>query len=247
MILPYRSLQLDPKEITCSTTTCGTVRTTTPRPTISRQLYMLLVCVWTSLGIVLSAITANISQDWPVSTWSTWQFIGFILVVVAVAMCGTLIASSSDNPVVSAIGYGLVAGPFGLMLGPVVAMYEESSVIKIFTLTCAVVLVLGLVGVFIPDDLASWGTPLFGGLLLLIGGYFIVPLMGAFGIPIEGAMTGLDWIGLILFGGLVIFDLNRAVRLPHTLDNAIDSAVAIYLDFINIFIRLLSLLGAKKS
>ena len=70
--------------------------------------------------------------------------------------------------------------------------------------------------------------------------------MGMFGLPVDGAMTALDWIGVVIFGGLVIFDLNRAVRLPHTLDNAIDRAMAIYLDFINIFLRLLSLMGQKK-
>lgn len=214
--------------------------------TISRQLYMLLVCGWTAIGIAFSAGAASISQDWPVDSWGTWGYLGFALGVLAVSLLGTFIAHSNDNPVVSAFGYALVAGPFGLLLGPFVAMYETSSVVKIFALTSAVVLILGLVGVLIPDDLSSWGTPLFGALLLLIGGYFIVPLLGFFGIPVDGAMTALDWVGLIIFGALVIFDLNRAVRLPHTVDNAIDSAVAIYLDFINIFIRLLSLMGQKK-
>jgi FtsH-binding integral membrane protein len=219
----------------------------TDRSTVSRQLYMLLVCGWTAAGVALSAIMSFISQDWPVDSWGKWGFIGFIIVVTLVALGGVFIANSSDNPVVSALGYALVAGPFGLMLGPVVALYETSSVIKVFALTSMVVLVLGLVGVLIPDDLSSWGTPLLGALLLLLGGYFIVPLLGFFGIPVSGAMTALDWVGLIVFGALVIFDLNRAVRLPHTVDNAIDSAVAIYLDFINIFIRLLSRMGQKKS
>ena len=59
-------------------------------------------------------------------------------------------------------------------------------------------------------------------------------------------MTALDWLGLLLFGAFVVFDLNRAIRIPYTMDNAVDSAMAIYLDFINIFIRLLSLMGQKK-
>lgn len=214
--------------------------------TLSRKLYLLLVCGWTAAGIFLSAVTSTISQDWPVSSWGGWGMLGFYLGILAVAIAGTLIANASDNPIVSLLGYGLVAGPFGLMLGPLVAQYETSSVVKVFALTCLVVLVLGVVGVVIPDDLSSWGVPLLGALFLLLGGYFIVPLLGFFGVPVEGAMTLLDWVGLFIFGALVIFDLNRAMRIPYTADNAIDSAVAIYLDFINIFIRLLSIAGQKK-
>jgi len=213
---------------------------------MSRQLYMLLICAWTAGGIAFSAVMSAISQDWQLDSWNKWAYIGFFIGVLVVSIGGTIIAQMSDNPLISALGYLLVAGPFGLMLGPVVAMYEASSVVKVFALTSFVVLVLGLVGALLPDDLSSWGVPLLGALLLLIGGYFIVPLLGAFGIPVDGAMTVLDWVALVIFGALVIYDLNRAVRLPHTLDNAIDSAVAIYLDFINIFIRLLSLMGQKK-
>ncbi len=214
--------------------------------TMSRQLYMLLVCGWTALGITFSAFCANFSQNWDTSSWNSWGFIGFALLVLAVALGGTYIASSSDNPVISAFGYALVAGPFGLLLGPVIAQYETSSVVKVFALTAMVVFILGLVGAVIPDDLSSWGVPLMGALMLLLGGLFVVPILGFVGVPTEGAMTVLDWVGLVIFGALIIFDLNRAVRLPHTLDNAIDSAVAIYLDFINVFIRLLSLMGNKK-
>jgi len=215
--------------------------------TMSRRLYLLLVCTWTAIGVAFSAAMSYVSQDWPIDTWGTWGFIGFVLVLTLIAFGGTVIAGSSDNPAVSVLGYALVAGPFGLMLGPVVAMYETSSVVKIFVLTSAVVLVLGIVGALIPDDLSSWYIWLMGGLLFLIGGYFLVPLAGFFGFPVESGLTVLDVVGVVLFGALVIFDLNRAVRLPHTLDNAIDSAVAVYLDFINIFIRLLSLMGEAKK
>jgi len=214
--------------------------------TMSRRLYLLMVCFWTAAGIVFSAFASSFSQDWQISEWNIWGTLGFFLGILAVALLGVFISHSSDSPIVSVLGYALVAGPFGLMLGPVLAMYETSSIIKVLAITATVVIVLGLVGVFIPDDLAPWGLWLFGALLLLIGAQFLVPLLGAFGLPVDGAMTVIDWVALVIFGALVIFDLNRAIRLPYTHDNAIDSAVAIYLDFINIFIRLLSLMGQKK-
>ena len=216
------------------------------KPTMSRRLYLLLVCFWTTLGIVASAITSQISYGWDLREWNIWGLIGFFLVTFVVAIGGTLIATASDNPLVSLLGYALVAGMFGVMVGPVLALYETSSILKVLFITGAVVIILGLVGALIPDDLSAWGLWLFGGLLFVIGATLVVPLMGFFGLPVEGAMTVVDWIALVVFGGLVIFDLNRAVRLPYTHDNAIDSAMAIYLDFLNIFLRILSLMGQKK-
>ncbi|HEX6462308.1 MAG TPA: Bax inhibitor-1 family protein [Candidatus Saccharimonadales bacterium] len=167
--------------------------------------------------------------------------------MLAVSLLGVLIAHASPYPAVSLIGYALVAGSFGLLCGPLLALYETSSILKVLAITGSVVLILGLIGALLPDDLSAWGLWLFGGLLLLIGAQFIVPLLGSFGIPVEGAMTLVDWIGLVVFGALVLYDLNRAVRLPYTHDNAVDSAVAIYLDFINIFIRLLAIMGQQKD
>ncbi|HET6924405.1 MAG TPA: Bax inhibitor-1 family protein, partial [Candidatus Saccharimonadales bacterium] len=92
-------------------------------------------------------------------------------------------------------------------------------------------------------SLESWGAWLLGGLVVLLIGYFAVGIFGALGINIGGALTGWDWLGVALFSALVVFDLNRAMRYPRTLDNAIDSAAAVFLDFLNIFIRLLELTG----
>lgn len=215
--------------------------------TLSRRLYMLLVCASTAAGIFVAATASTFSSSWDLQAMSGWVTLGLVLGVLAVSFVGIWIAQSSSDPMVSLIAYlTFVAAPFGLLLGPLVALYQPDSVLKIFGLTVLVVLALGFIGAALPANLASWGTPLLGALLLLIGGLLVVPVLGAFGVPIEGAMTALDWIGLLIFGALVVYDLNRAARLPHTVDNAVDSGLAVFLDFINIFIRLLSLFGVKK-
>jgi len=207
--------------------------------TLSKNLYAFLICAWAALGIGASAFAASLSRDWRVD----WVLaIGSLIF----AIIGTIMAVRSENPVISFAGFMLVAVPFGLLLGPVVAIYTEASVSKIFILTTSIVVVLGVIGATIPTSLESWGAWLTGGLLILLGGLFLMPLLGWMGVPVGGALTALDWFGVILFGGYVIFDLNRAMRIPYTLDNSIDAAVAIYLDVVNIFIRLLALLGDRR-
>jgi FtsH-binding integral membrane protein len=192
--------------------------------------------MWTAVGIGASAVAASLSRNWGLD----WLLMIGSLVF---AIIGVIISAKSDNPAISFVGFMLVAVPFGLLLGPVVSLYTDASVARVLTLTTAIVVVLGVIGAVVPASLEIWRGWLFGGLLLLLGGMFFVPLMGLFGVPIGGALTALDWFGVVLFGGYVIYDLNRAMRIAYTLDNSVDAAVAIYLDFFNIFIRLLALLG----
>jgi hypothetical protein len=171
------------------------------------------------------------------------DYIGTLIVAIA----GIFIALKFDVPILSLIGYMMVCIPFGYITGPAVALYTSASVVKVLMITTAIVVILGTVGAVIPDSLESWGSYLFGGLLILILGTFLVPIAGVFGIPIKGALTFFDWVGVVLFSGYVIFDLNRAMRVERTHDNAIDCALSVYLDFINLFLRLLSLMGEAKS
>lgn len=208
---------------------------------MSKGLFAFMVSLWTAVGIAVSAIAANYSTTWQFS--SGWTMLGFVLGVLVISIAGIFISLMSDNPVISFVGYMMVTIPFGLLLGPIVALYTAASIVKVFTVTTGIVVVFGLVGALTPDNLEGWGSYLFGGLLILLLGSFLVPIAGFFGLPIQGAMTLLDWVGVILFTGYVIYDWNRAMRVDRTIDNSIDCAVALYLDFANLFIRLLSIMG----
>ena len=207
---------------------------------MSKNLWALKISFWIAVGIAASAIASNFTQSWQLS----WPLLIGVLIA---GILGVVIALSSGNPVISLLGYMLVAIPFGMMLGPVVATYVAASVVRVFFVTTGIVVVLGIVGAVIPDNLEGWGSWLLGGLTLLIIGSLAVPIAGLFGLPIDHALTLLDWAGVAIFSGYVVYDWNRAMRVPYTDDNAIDCALAVYLDFINLFIRLLELTGTKKS
>lgn len=203
---------------------------------LSKNIFVMMVSLWTAAGIALSAVMAYHTQH----VQLTWvHFVGALIV----SIMGIFIALGSENPAVSLIGYLMVSGSLGAVMGPAVAQYTQASIVKVFAITTCMVIVLGTIGAIIPQSLESWGSFLSGGLTLLIIGLCIVPIASAFGLPVEGAMTWLDWIGVFIFGAYVIFDLNRAMRVPRTHDNAIDCALAIYLDFINLFLKLLRIMG----
>lgn len=49
----------------------------------------------------------------------------------------------------------------------------------------------------------------------------------------------------MLFSAFIVFDFNRAMRIPKTFLNAFDVGIQIYLDMINLFIRMLEIFGKK--
>jgi len=208
--------------------------------TMSKGTFAFAVSAWTFAGILATMVASNVSQSWELN----WPI--FIALFV-VTFLGVAISVMSDNPLVSFIGYAMLSVAFGLMLGPIIATYTTASVVKVFLVTSGVVAGLGLVGALIPRSLESWASWLLGALVLLLVGYFIVPIAGAFGLDVGGALTVIDWIAIVIFCACVVFDWNRAMRVPRTADNAIDCGVAIYLDWLNIFIRLLAIMGKTRG
>lgn len=209
--------------------------------TLSKRGFISMLSFWTVAGVLFSTICSTISAGWHIG------MLGFLGLFVA-SMVGVFIAAGGkDSILMSLLGYGIMSGALGLLLGPVLALYTVASVIKIMGCTAALVIGLGAVGIIYPASLESWGSYLIGALWLLLIGLIGVPIAIHFGAPIKGLLTWMDWIGLLIFGGLVIYDLNRAMRVERTHTNAVGCAVGIYLDFMNIFIRLLSLFGIKKD
>ena len=56
----------------------------------------------------------------------------------------------------------------------------------------------------------------------------------------------IDWIVVVIFCGYVGVDWGRANQIPKTVDNAVDSAAALYMDIINLFLRIVRILGRRK-
>ena len=225
--------------------------------TISRRLFMTLYGLFTLLGLGVTAVVSFFTAAWvhkdsvagkmvydgPMPFWV------LVIGVVAIGWIGIGMALKSDEPIVSFFGYMLVAAPFGLLMGPVFALYTAASIVKVLLVTGGLVGVFTLIGALYPESLESWGAWLFGGLIVLLIGQFGIPLMGWLipGFPITGALHLWDWVGILLFSAYVIYDVNQAMRVPATVDNSIDAALALYLDIINLVIRLLEIMGTKKD
>jgi FtsH-binding integral membrane protein len=180
-------------------------------------------------------MVTNISPEAIASVNSWVFFIGYF----ASCFLGIYLFSSSDKPIVSFIGYNFVVVPFGFIINLVVSQYDAALVSEAIRITGLVTIGMMCLGTLFPAFFSKIAGALTIALLLVI----VVELIEIYVFGIHHGI--LDWIVVLIFCGYIGYDWGRANQIPKTVDNAIDSAAALYMDIINLFLRILRILGRK--
>ena len=166
--------------------------------------------------------------------------IGAIIAYFVCAFAGIAICNKSSNPAISFLGYNLVVLPMGVTLSIILTMYPVMTIAYAFVATGIVTFVCMVVSTAKPDLFLKFGHGLF--ISLIVG--IIAEVVCSFLFP--GVLGVLDWAFAILFCGYIGYDWVRSQQVPSTLDNAVDCACALYIDIINLFIRILEIVGRKN-
>lgn len=136
----------------------------------------------------------------------------------------------------------------GVTLSSIFLLYELSSIGQIFFAAAGAFAVLAFIGTVTKKDLSKLGTFL----IIALGGLIIASVIGL----IMGRPDSI-WIsalGVLIFAGLTVYDAQRIRQMMLTQESVNDSnmklallgALSLYLDFINLLLKLLSLFGKKK-
>ena len=165
-----------------------------------------------------------------------WIFIGYFVLAIA----GIAISARSANPWISFLGYNLLVLPIGVLLCLILPGIPVVIVTKALLLTGIVTATMTLLGLVAPNVFLGMGRTLF--IALIVG--ILAELVATFLFHYSG--TAFDWLFVVLFSGYIGYDVAKSQIYPKTVDNAVDCALDIYLDIINIFIRLLALLSRKE-
>jgi FtsH-binding integral membrane protein len=204
--------------------------------------YVASVSGFTIYGLVLSSILSYFTMSWHPG------WIGIIGIGLVIPILGIIIAMSSGKFIVSFLGHTMVCAGLGAIIGPSIALFDSGVVMTAIWATAGVTIVTSIVGIVYPKSLEHWGMWLFGALVALVFVRFAQIAMISLGVPEKlWYMPWIEYGAAVLFSLYIIYDWNRAMRLPHTLDNAVDCAIAIYLDIINLFVTLLRILGKAKE
>ena len=142
----------------------------------------------------------------------------------------------------------IYAALLGLSLASIFLVYTHGSIARVFFISAATFGATSFYGYTTQRDLTSVGSFMFMGLIGLI----IASVVNIF-----LRSTGLDWaisvIGVIVFVGLTAYDTQRIKESYDVNDDgtisgrkAVMGALRLYLDFINLFLMLLRILGDRR-
>ena len=137
------------------------------------------------------------------------------------------------------IGYTALTG---LTFSSIFIVYEVSSIIYVFLATSLVFLVFSIIGKRMNVDLRKMGIYLFVLLIAVI----VLEIINIFIMNQTLDMVSCI-LGLCIFVGYIAYDVRKIEYYADSDNMAIIGAFNLYLDFINIFIRLLQLFGKRRD
>ena len=208
-------------------------------PVVKYNLILGGVLFW---GFLANALICFFTR----SVIAEWNPIPILVGYLVFALVGVLM-TRSRSAVVSFIGYNLVVLPLGFMLSLFLVGYEPYLITSVFLMTAAVTLTMMLLSLVFPRLFLSMGRALGITLLIVIVFQLIFTFVAlATGVFNDSLFLLIDWVVVVVFSLYIGYDWAIAQKRYRTVDAAVDSACALYLDIINLFIRLLSIMGRRS-
>jgi uncharacterized protein len=143
-------------------------------------------------------------------------------------------------------GYAAV---MGLSMSTIFLVYTQTSIAEVFFITSATFLAMSLWGYTTKRDLTGMGHFLMMGLIGII-----IAMVANYFFPSPGLGFAISIIGVLVFTGLTAWDTQRIKEMYWDGDSteiagkkSIMGALALYLDFINLFLMLMQLMGQRRN
>lgn len=208
---------------------------------------------WMALGLAGTAVVAYYTAASPGLTNFIFgnQLVFFALIIGTLGLVFTLSAAIDRlQPGTATLLFFVYAGVNGLMLSVVFLTYTEASIANAFFVTAGTFGLTSLYGYTTKRDLTSWGSFFFMGLI----GIVLASLVNLF-LRSEVIYWVTTYIGVFVFVGLTAYDTQNLKNMAGAgfADAASESKAAVigalrlYLDFINLFLMLLRIMGGRRD
>ncbi len=213
--------------------------------TLAPSSFLQRVFAWMFVGLLVTAGAAAVigSSD---SMLTTLTENPVLLIVLFVAQIGLVIAISARadrmSPALSTGLFLLYSATNGLIFALVFELYTTQSIFTAFAVTAGMFGAMAVYGYVTKTDLSKLGSILFMALIGLI----LATIVNLF-----IANSALYWIttyaGVAIFAGLTAYDVQKIKGYEGGQGDAIRGALALYLDFINMFLFLLRIFGQSRG
>jgi FtsH-binding integral membrane protein len=213
-----------------------------------------MVCVYNNMfiALIISALTSLFVANSPSLLNAIFGSpLKWVVMLAPLGFVFFLSAKINSLPANTAKNYlWIFAGLMGLSLAPIFIMYTGTSVVRCFFISASVFGVASLYGQSTKKDLTSIGSFLFMGVI----GIIIASLVNIF-MQSSFMQLAISCLAVIIFTGLTAYDTQKLKQVYYSAGSdeeaikktAIMGALNLYIDFINIFIHLLHLIGDRRQ
>jgi uncharacterized protein len=207
---------------------------------------------WMAFGLFITAAAALVTISVPgvLATIATNRILFFGLIIGELALVVTLSAAVRRlSPFAAGLLFTGYAVLNGITLSILVLLYTQSSIALTFGITASTFGIMTLFGYTTQRDLTKMGSLLIMGLIGIILASVVNILFKS---PAIYWIT--TYLGVLIFVGLIAYDTQKLKRMSLMLTEdgdllqkaSITGALTLYLDFINLFLMLLRILGRRK-
>lgn len=205
------------------------------------------IFMWMFIGLAITFgvgcyVSTNPNMVFNLFGGYTWILLVIVELILAVALSAFI---TKLSPMVAKVLFCLYSFITGLTFSTIFIEYELPSIIYVFGLTALVFLIFALIGYFTNIDLTKFGIYLLMALLAIV----IASIINMF-LDSEVLDLSIIAIGIIVFVGYIAYDVNLIKNNFLNVQNeniAIYGAFQLYLDFINLFIKLIRLFGKERN
>ena len=214
--------------------------------------YMLRVYNYMSTGLAITGLVAFFTANSPALLNAIFGTpLAWVVILAPLGIVFYLSARMHKmSPAKAQAAFWIFAALMGLSLSLLVITYTGASIARVFFITAGTFGAMSLYGYTTKRDLTAWRSFLVMGLI----GVLIGLIVNAFFIQSQLMDYVISVIGVIVFVGFTAYDTQKikntydAVSHDGTLmtKSAIMGALKLYLDFLNLFIFLMHLLGVRR-
>ena len=212
--------------------------------------YMLRVYNYMAIGLAITGLVA-FSAAQSIDLMQAIHGTGLRWVVMLAPLGFVLFISARIHAMKASTAqtvFWVYSALMGLSLSYIFLAYTGASIARVFFITAGTFAGMSLYGYTTKRDLSGFGSFLFMGLI----GIIIASIVNIF-LNSSALHFTISVIGVLVFVGLTAYDTQSIKSIYSELDGsevagkkAIMGALRLYLDFINLFIMLLSLFGSRE-
>jgi FtsH-binding integral membrane protein len=214
------------------------------------RAYMLKVYNYMCIGLGLTGAVAFATSTSPAMMQAIYGTpLQWVVMLAPIGLVFFLAAKVHSMQASTAqILFWVYAGLMGLSLAYIFAVYTGESVARVFFITAGAFAGLSLYGYTTKRSLSGMGSFLIMGVIGLI----VASIVNIFLVS-EAMHWAISFLGVLIFAGLTAYDTQAIKNEYWEGDDAetqakksINGALRLYLDFINLFVMLLSLFGNRE-